>query len=65
MAIDPVCGMSVEESLNSNPVTHEHTTYYFCSWFCRRAFEMDPERFVSSIKPCVTTKESEGETHRA
>lgn len=62
MAIDPICGMSVEESPNSRPFVHRGTTYYFCSWFCRRAFEMDPDRFVSSARNTATVEESQGET---
>ncbi len=41
-AIDPVCGMSVEEG--DAPATFEYqgTTYYFCSTDCREEFEANP-----------------------
>ncbi|MDX1251570.1 MAG: YHS domain-containing protein [Gammaproteobacteria bacterium] len=31
MAIDPVCGMSVDEQTVADSTSHEGTRYYFCS----------------------------------
>src|SRR5882672_6813052 len=49
MAIDPICGMSVDEAAPKGG-THLHagTTYYFCSETCRNKFAEDPE---SALKP--------------
>lgn len=50
---DPVCGMDVD------PVTAEHTsehqgqTYFFCSLMCKRAFEDQPQHYLSYADPAV------------
>src|SRR6266545_1737344 len=43
MAIDPVCGMTVDEQTAPATAVHEGTTYYFCAPGCKRTFEKDPE----------------------
>ena len=42
MAIDPVCGMTVDERTAPASAVHEGTTYYFCAPGCKRTFEKDP-----------------------
>src|SRR6266852_4262660 len=42
MAIDPVCGMTVDEQKAPAMAVHEGTTYYFCAPGCKRTFEKDP-----------------------
>jgi len=42
MAIDPVCGMTVDEQQAPATAVHEDTTYYFCAPGCKRTFEKDP-----------------------
>ncbi|HEY9557088.1 MAG TPA: YHS domain-containing protein [Acidimicrobiales bacterium] len=46
-AIDPVCGMTVEEA--DAPATAEHggTTYYFCSESCKEEFQANPADYVT------------------
>ena len=46
MAIDPVCGMEVDE--NAAPATAEYDgeTYYFCSEKCREEFMQNPDQFI-------------------
>jgi len=46
MAIDPVCGMEVDE--NAAPATAEYDGefYYFCSEKCRQEFLLDPGQFI-------------------
>ncbi len=39
MAIDPVCGMEVDERTTKDKATHEGTTYYFCSTDCKDEFQ--------------------------
>lgn len=38
MAIDPICGMSVEREKAPATLEHEGTTYYFCAKGCRDEF---------------------------
>ncbi|TAL08696.1 MAG: heavy metal translocating P-type ATPase [Nitrospirae bacterium] len=42
MAIDPVCGMTVDEQTAPATAVHNGTTYYFCAPGCKRTFEKDP-----------------------
>ncbi|MBI2313927.1 MAG: heavy metal translocating P-type ATPase [Betaproteobacteria bacterium] len=42
MAIDPVCGMTVDEQSAARTLVHEGKTYYFCSGHCRSEFEKNP-----------------------
>ena len=46
MAIDPICGMTVDP--NSAAATHEHNgqTYHFCSQNCLAKFREKPDKFV-------------------
>ncbi len=48
MAIDPVCGMIVDEQKAPATAVHEGTTYYFCAPGCKRTFEKDPEAVLKS-----------------
>lgn len=48
MAIDPVCGMQVDERNPAATTEYEGVTYYFCSPACREQFEDDPESFIGS-----------------
>jgi YHS domain-containing protein len=47
MAIDPVCGMTVDEK--NPPATSEYkgSKYYFCSMRCKNAFDKAPEKFLA------------------
>ncbi len=46
MAIDPVCGMTVDEKTAPAQAAHAGTTYYFCAPGCKRTFDQDPERVL-------------------
>ena len=46
MAIDPVCGMTVDEQKAPATAVHGGTTYYFCAPGCKRRFEADPEKIL-------------------
>ncbi|TLY30605.1 MAG: heavy metal translocating P-type ATPase [Nitrospirae bacterium] len=46
MAIDPVCGMTVDERKAPATAAYQGTTYYFCAPGCKRTFEADPERIL-------------------
>ena len=43
MALDPVCGMTVDPARAAGHVEHDGTTYYFCSKGCVAKFTADPE----------------------
>ncbi len=46
MAIDTVCGMTVDETAAAASSQHEGVTYYFCSTHCLRKFEASPDAFL-------------------
>jgi Cu+-exporting ATPase len=45
-AIDPVCGMTVNPATAAGSVTHDGTTYHFCSKHCVEKFRADPTRYT-------------------
>ena len=45
-AIDPVCGMEVEEGTAKWKTTYQGQTYYFCAPGCLRSFEQEPAAYV-------------------
>jgi Cu+-exporting ATPase len=47
MAIDPVCGMTVDPVRTAGRVEHEGTTYYFCSTGCVTKFSADPKKYLA------------------
>ena len=46
MAIDPVCGMELDERKSKEQVTEQGQTFYFCSKDCREEFQADPEEYI-------------------
>ncbi len=46
MAVDPVCGMTVDETSAAGSSQHEGITYYFCSAHCLHKFEASPSAFL-------------------
>ena len=48
MAIDPVCGMTVDENLAAGKVVHSGKTYYFCSSRCQHEFKANPTKYAGS-----------------
>src|SRR5690606_16886337 len=51
LAIDPVCGMTVDPNRAAGSVKHEGTTYYFCSKSCVAKFAANPEAYVRQESP--------------
>jgi P-type Cu+ transporter len=47
MAIDPVCGMTVDPYAQGPRAEHEGQTYHFCSDGCRIKFAANPERYLN------------------
>lgn len=50
MAIDPVCGMSVDEKKAAAKQEYQGKTYYFCAVGCKEKFAQTPEKFVEKEK---------------
>ena len=46
MAIDPVCGMKVDEKNTQFQTQFAGKKYYFCSEDCREEFENRPEDYL-------------------
>ena len=47
-AIDPVCHMEVDMGKPPGGIwEHDGVTYYFCGPGCNRAFQKDPEPYLS------------------
>ncbi|MEJ2633959.1 MAG: heavy metal translocating P-type ATPase [Calditrichia bacterium] len=46
--IDPVCGMEVEPSTAAGFSEYKGEKYYFCAPGCKKRFDGEPERFLSS-----------------
>ena len=46
MAIDPVCGMTVDPNAGKPSYQHGAHTYHFCSEGCRSKFAADPSRYL-------------------
>jgi P-type Cu+ transporter len=51
LAIDPVCGMSVDPATATHKAEHGAATYYFCSARCREKFVAEPARFLAAPSP--------------
>jgi Cu+-exporting ATPase len=50
MALDPVCGMTVNPDRAAGTVQHNGTTYYFCSKSCVAKFEADPKKYLAGAR---------------
>lgn len=50
MAKDPVCGMDVDERTAPATTEYQGTTYYFCAPGCKKAFEKEPEKYLSATQ---------------
>jgi len=47
LAIDPVCGMSVDPHTSKHKADHGGRPYYFCSAGCRTKFLADPRKYLA------------------
>jgi YHS domain-containing protein len=48
VAIDPVCGMTVDPNTAAEKYEYNGQTYFFCSQHCLAKFKEDPEKFLNS-----------------
>ena len=46
MALDPVCGMHVQNENKEKYIVHKETKYHFCSTFCMDLFNKNPENYI-------------------
>jgi len=53
MALDPVCGMTVDPARAAGQVEHDGTTYYFCSKGCAAKFTADPKKYLSGVREAM------------
>src|SRR5687768_1454970 len=49
MAIDPVCGMTVDEDVAAATSVHDGSTYYFCAPGCKRTFDANPAKVLAEV----------------
>ncbi|MDP2384023.1 MAG: heavy metal translocating P-type ATPase [Nitrospirota bacterium] len=61
MAIDPICGMTVDPATAAGSHEHRGERYYFCGLSCLERFKADPERALqprpaSPAKPTTTRR---------
>jgi len=48
MAVDPVCKMNVEPAKAAAQSSHQGQTYYFCCPNCKKAFDKEPQKYLSA-----------------
>ncbi len=48
VAVDPVCGMKVNEKDAAGKIGYAGAMYYFCSEDCKKAFEEDPAQYAGT-----------------
>jgi YHS domain-containing protein len=56
MAIDPVCGMKVDEKTAQYKTDYKGKTYYFCSPGCMKSFGAEPEKYVKGVPKGMPAK---------
>jgi Cu2+-exporting ATPase len=61
MAIDPICGMQVDENQAAGRSEYKEKTYYFCSTHCKTTFDREPEKYAQ--KPAATTGHDHSREH--
>lgn len=64
MAIDPVCGMKLEEGEAVARVAYRGKVYYFCSGGCRREFDADPMEYFEEEERPAGAREVAGATRK-
>ena len=50
MAIDPVCKMEIDEKKATATSEYKGNWYYFCAVGCKKAFDQNPEKYLSKDK---------------
>lgn len=60
MAIDPICGMTVREDAARFFSDYAGRRWYFCSAFCKKKFDADPETYVWRSRDPLSGRVSTG-----
>ena len=55
MAIDPICGMTVDPATAAGRYDYKGVTYYFCAKSCLETFKADPERALRPMASGLIT----------
>ena len=55
MAIDPICGMTVDPASAAGQFDYKGVTYYFCAVSCLEKFKADPDRALQSASSNLIT----------
>ena len=50
MAVDPVCGMTVDEKSAAGKSDYQGKSYYFCSPGCKAEFDKNPSKYAGGQK---------------
>ncbi len=50
MVTDPVCGMQIDPAKAGGKSEYKGTTYYFCSDYCKKTFDANPEAVLNKDK---------------
>jgi YHS domain-containing protein len=48
--VDPVCGMQVDPAKAAGKSEYKGKTYHFCSDYCKRTFDANPEAVLNKQK---------------
>src|SRR3954471_5988624 len=57
MALDPVCGMTVDPAKAAGHFEYNGATYHFCSQHCLHTFKADPQKFLKGKAAQETAKQ--------
>jgi len=60
MATDPVCKMEVEESTAAATSEYNGKKYYFCAPGCKKAFDQNPEKYLTEEEEPVLPPGTDG-----
>src|SRR5262245_22769101 len=55
VAIDPVCGMTVNPATAPASTVHQGQTIYFCCPSCLQRFQLHPEKYLAATRPLTPT----------
>lgn len=63
MAIDPVCGMQVDEQQTRYHARHQQQDYVFCSSHCMNNFKAEPSRYLNNEAAATSCCAGKGHSH--
>ncbi len=63
MAIDPVCGMTVDEKSAAGTAVHAGKTWFFCSSKCQHEFDANPSKYAEGGESASEASHSHDHAH--